>query len=86
MKEGIAIALIVITYQLLLESIPFCAKFNDHAIIQISDYRLGFRPTALKTLFRPCSEKHTLESNRNAGAEFLSTKHLYNSFSTASPC
>lgn len=26
--------------------------------------RLSFRPTALKTLFRPCSEKHTLESNR----------------------
>lgn len=37
MKEGIAIALIVIAYQLLLESIPFCAKCNDHAIIQISD-------------------------------------------------
>lgn len=37
MKEGIAIALIMITYQLLLESIPFCVKFNDHAIIQISD-------------------------------------------------
>lgn len=37
MKEGIATALIMITYQLLLESIPFCAKCNDHAIIHISD-------------------------------------------------
>lgn len=48
--------------------------------------RLSFRPRALKTLFRPCSENTHLKATEKALKQNFwvqSTKHLYNSFSTA---
>lgn len=48
--------------------------------------RLSFRPTALKTLFRPCSQNTHLKATEKALEENFwvqNTKHSYNSFSTA---
>lgn len=48
--------------------------------------RLSFRPTALKTPFRPCSQNTHLKATEKALEENFwvqNTKHLYNSFSTA---